>query len=429
MNRYRLLDIIRRTSIVQKRDFYLRLMEKPDLNAFALAMQKDNLISFLKRLRSNDYYRPFLKGFTDSQIESAPFDVLKSLPFSDKVSLTKSYNLVRNTKYPGEKSYTGGSTGSPFHYFSGKKMLSSLTGYTMFLWSYLGGYDWHDDVVVIGGISIGDKKSLKKSILHFLQRRRFISGGEINEGNAIALSEIINNARKPLFLYGYPSSICQYITLLERMSVSVDTDRIKRVLTTSETLSDERKQRIQDYFKCEVINLYGARDGGISAGSSDNRTFIYNGIDCVAETVEIDGVKELVLTNLDSDAFPFVRYRIGDIADVLIRPEGYPFVLTGLQGRTRDFIHLNQTKKIHGSQINKVFMDSSIVEYQICQHNDYSCDVFVQPRSELSDDELAALSSNLKKLLEGIPLRVQVSRNLVRERNNKLKNIVSEIKD
>lgn len=429
MNRYKLLDIIRRTSIVKKRDFYLRLMNEPNLNAIAIAMQKDKLISFLKRLRANDYYGPLLERFTDFQIESSPYDVLKSLPLSDKASLTQNYNLVRNTKYPGEKSYTGGSTGSPFHYFSGKSMLSSLTGYTMFLWSYLGGYDWDDDVIVIGGISIGDKRNLKKDILHFLQRRRFISGGEIDEKNTIALSDLINNARKPIILYGYPSSISQYITLIERMHIYIDTNKIKIVLTTSETLSDDRRLRIQRFFKSEVINLYGARDGGISAGSADNKSFIYNGVDCVAETIEIDGVKELILTNLDSEAFPFVRYRIGDIADVLISHNGYPFILENLQGRTRDFIHLSQNRKIHGSQINKVFMNSSIVEYQICQHKDYSCDVYIQPRSELSDDELSTISSNLKQLLEGISIRIQVADNLVREKNNKLKNIVSEIKD
>ena len=427
MNRYKILDIIRRTSIVQKRDFYLHLMGEPSLNSLALSMQKDNLTSFLKRLRGNAFYGPLLNKVTDLVIESSPYDVLRSFPLTDKELLTKNYNLVRNSSIPGESGYTGGSTGSPFHYFSGKKMLSSLTGYTMFLWSYLGGFEWEDNTIVVGGASIGEKESLKKNILHKLQRRTFISGGEITEENAVKLSRSINEAAKPVILYGYPSSICQYVNILERNNIPINSKRVKRILTTSEMLSDEKKFKLEDYFQNKVVNLYGARDGGISAGSTDNKTFIYNGIDCVAESVEIDGITELVLTNLDSDAFPFVRYRIGDVAEPITLSEGYPFVLKNLEGRTRDFINMGAQKRIHGSRINSVFNDLPIAEYQVLQYKDLSCDVRIQPSTTLTEEELSLLYSRLNVLLNGIPLNIQVVDTLIREKNNKLKNIISEV--
>lgn len=429
MNRYIILDLLRRTSIVKSRDYYLRLMTEPELNEKARSLQKEHLISFLKRLRKNDYYGPLLQSFTDQQVELTPYDVLRSMPIADKSFLTKNYNSIRDKRLCGEKSYTGGSTGSPFHYFSGKRMISSLSGFTLFLWSFLAGYDWDDDIIVIGGTSIGDKKSIKKRTLHFLQRRRFISGGEINEENATELAHLINNAKKPLFVYGYPSSICQYISLLDKLQIRINTSNIKKVLTTSETLTPERKNLINSVWGKEVINLYGARDGGISAGSMDNQTFIYNGVDCFAESIMIDGKSELILTNLDSEAFPFVRYRIGDIADAKVRDEGYPFVLTNLQGRTRDFIHIGQNKKIHGSIINKVFNNTSVVEYQIFQHKDYSCDIYLQPLSELSEGELSSLSLSLKQVLGEIPFHLHIMKELKREKNNKLKNIISELCD
>lgn len=429
MNRYLLLDIIRQTSIVKNRDYYLELIHNPNVNEISLSLQKDNLISFIKRLRNNSYYGKRLIGVTDVEIDTAPYEVLKQFPLSDKALMTEHYYEIRNEYFKGENCYTGGSTGSPFHFFAGKKQLSSLNGFSMFLWSFLADYDWNDNVIVVGGTSIGNKKSIRNSALHFLQRRKYVPGGDVNIENAKNLVELINDSKEPVFLYGYPSSICQYINLFESMDMRVDTNKIKRILTTSETLSSERKSKLEAYFQKNVVNLYGARDGGISAGSLDNKEFIYNGVDCFAESIEINGVKELVLTNFDSDAFPFVRYRIGDIADLEIKRDGYPFVLCNLQGRTRDLIHISPTQKIHGSHINKVFKDTSVEEYQIIQQKDYSCEIRIQTKNSFSESELNSISERFDRLFNGVPFRIVVVDKLERGKNSKLRNIISNVID
>ena len=427
MNGYLILDMIRRTKIVEKRDYYLQLFNDPDIHRKALGIQKDKLIHFIKRLRSNSFYNNYLTGISDNDIDNCPYEVLKSFPISDKTFLSNNYQQIRNPYYKGESCYTGGSTGSPFHYFAGKEQLSSTIGFTMFLWTYLGNYDWKDSVIVVGGASIGDKQSIRKRVLHHLQGRTYVSGGEINQDNALRLSRLINHARYPVVLYGYPSSICQYLLLFEELSLPIETNNIKTILTTSETLTNEKKGYLESFFQKDVINLYGARDGGISAGSKDNRVFIYNGIDCVAESIDIDGTKELVLTNLDSDAFPFVRYRNGDIANTSLSLDGYPFLLTDLQGRTRDFIHISRSNKVHGSQINKIFKDYPVIEYQILQHKDYSCDIRIQTSRDISNGDITSLTMRFKHLLGDIPFHIIVVERLERGKNNKLRNVISEV--
>lgn len=429
MNRYIILDAIRRTNIVQQRDYYWDLFRDPEINNRALCIQKEKLISFLKRLRFNAFYKEYLTSVSDRDIEERPYDVLQIFPISDKTSLSHNYWRIRNDKYDGEHCYTGGSTGSPFHYFVGKKQLSSTIGFSLFLWSYLGDYNWGDSTVVVGGASIGGKQSIKNEVLHFLQKRTYVSGGEINPDNARKLARYINMAKKPLFLYGYPSSICQYVFLFQEMGFSINTDNIKSVLTTSEMLYDEKKRVLESFFHKDIINLYGSRDGGISAGSKNNRVFIYNGIDCIAESIEINGTKELVLTNLNSDAFPFVRYRNGDVVKTAISAEGYPFIITDLQGRTRDFIHINHTNKVHGSQINRVFKDSPVIEYQILQHEDYKCEIRIQTKTVMSEKEIAVLSGRLTQLLGDIPFQIAVIDSFERGMNNKLRNIISKVKE
>lgn len=424
MNGYKIIDWIRKTNSVEVCKSYLELIKTPDINHIAKDIQRKNLTTFLSRLRNNDFYRQYLVGITDDEIRNNPYEVIKCFPIADKSFIRDNYDKIRNLVWKGENAYTGGSTGAPFHYIVDKKLLSNVVGFTLFLWHHLAGYNFGDNVVVVGGTSIGDKKNPKKRLLHYLQKRSFISGGEINEDNAKALISLINTAKHPIVLYGYPSSICEYISLIKQLRLELNRQKIKSVITTSETLFTNRREKIEQFFGHKVANLYGARDGGISSGSLDDRTFIYNGIDCYAENVEFDGINELVLTNLYSDAFPFVRYRIGDVADLSIANKGYPFLLSNLTGRTRDFITLPDGRKIHGSKINKLFSHHTVSEYQIIQHIGLNCDVKIVRAGDIDQTKI---SEELMALLDGVECKIAVVDSILRNKNNKLRNIISEI--
>lgn len=424
MNGYKIIDWIRKTNSVEVCESYLELIKTPDINHIARKMQRENLTAFLSRLRNNDFYSQYLIGITDDEIRNHPYEIIKCFPVVDKSFIRKNFDKIRNLAWEGEDSYTGGSTGAPFHYVADKRLLSNVVGFTLFLWHHLAGYNFDDNVVVVGGTSIGDRKNPKKRLLHYLQKRSFISGGEINEDNANALVALVNSAKHPIILYGYPSSICEYISLFKRLGLELNKQKIKSVITTSETLFTHRREKIEEFFGRKVANLYGARDGGISSGSLDDKTFIYNGIDCYAENVEFDGANELVLTNLHSDAFPFVRYRIGDMADLSIADEGYPFLLSNLTGRTRDFIALPDGRKIHGSKINKLFSHYAVGEYQIIQHQGLDCDIKIVCVGDINQTKI---HEELIALLEGVEFRISIVDLIQRNKNNKLRNIISEV--
>lgn len=424
MNGHKIIDLVRRTNAVKASNFYMNLFKSDDINSVAMKMQRDNLVSQLIRLRENNFYRQFLENISDNEIKEKPYEVLERFPIADKKMIKEHFNEIRNLKWRGENAYTGGSTGTPFHYIVDKRLLTSVNGFTLFLWHYLADYNVNDNVIVVGGTSIGDRKNLKKCILHYFQKRTYISGGDINIDNAKRLVSSINKAKKPLILYGYPSSICEYIGIIQKRGLIVDYHNIKSIITTSETLSPYKRTLIEDSFGKKVVNLYGARDGGISAGSIDEKTFIYNGIDCYAENIEYDGEKELVLTNLHCDSFPFIRYRIGDIADLRISKIGYPFILSNLFGRTRDFVSLPNGNKIHGSKLNKLFSHYRIEEYQITQYKNYSCSIVITEESRINIENLI---KDIKTILPSIDYNVKVVDAIPRQSNNKLRNIISEI--
>lgn len=424
MNGYKIIDWIRKTNSVDVCFSYLNLIKASDVNHIAKEMQRENLTVFLSHLRNNDFYSQYLIGISDDEIRNNPYEVIKCFPIADKSFIRENFDKIRNLVWKGENAYTGGSTGTPFHYVVDKRLLSNMVGFTLFLWHYLADYNFEDNVVVVGGTSIGDKKNLKKRLLHYLQKRSFISGGEINENNAKALISLINTAKHPIVLYGYPSSICEYISLIKQLGLELNKQKIKSVITTSETLFTHRREKMEQFFGHKVANLYGARDSGISSGSLDDNTFIYNGIDCYAENVVFDDMNELVLTNLHSEAFPFVRYRIGDVADLSIANKGYPFLLSNLTGRTRDFITLPDGRKIHGSKINKLFANHPVGEYQIIQHLGLACDINIVSSGNIN---ITKIKEELMSLLDGVECKITIVDTIPRNKNNKLRNIISEI--
>lgn len=425
MNRYKILDKIRKTDIVGDANYYSILVADPNINAVAVELQRENLIKQLIKLRENNFYRDFLEGVSDEEINVNPYEVLKKFPISDKKFLQNNKDRIFNPKYGYENNYTGGSTGMPFHHFVDKRLISKTAGFTMFCWTYFGGFNFSDETIVVGGTSIGDRHSIKKRLLHFLQRRYFISGGEITEANARLLASKVNSSKKPVMLYGYPSSLCQYIDIIDKLDININIEKIKSVLTTSETLTADRRKILERHFQKPIVNLYGARDGGISAAEIGDGEFIYNGIDCYVENINIDGINELVLTHLHSDAFPFVRYRIGDIATVRKREDGYPFILTDLTGRTRDLIVLPDERKIHGSKINKIFTHYNVGEYQVYQKKDGSCNVYIIPNGKIS---IEAIKNEINGLLgSDVDVNIIITEEIKRSKNNKFRNIISEI--
>ena len=334
MNTFKIIDVVRNTNLVGEYNNYQRLFAKSetDLRNY----QKNNLVRFLLALKNHIFFKMYINGFSKAHIEKEPFTVHKELPITDKNFIKNNFNQIL-CKNPSnfEYSYTGGSTGNPFNYIVDKKSISHSRAFNYILWNKFLGYNFCDKVIVISGTSLGANAGVKKIVYNFLQNKKFISGDIITKKNSILLVKSINSSNKGVFIYGYPSSILAYIELIDRDEIKLE--NVKGIITTSEMLFNKNKILIEQYFNTNVLNVYGANDGGIMSGSIDNETFIYNGIDCYVENLQTEFGNELILTNLNSTVFPFVRYRVGDIATLSSTKEN-PFLLRNLLGRTRDFV-------------------------------------------------------------------------------------------
>jgi phenylacetate-CoA ligase len=431
---YSIIDVLRKTDVVK--EYATIKYEISQGYDFLQNNKRKKLAKLITSMQYHPFYKNYIDGFDTNIINNDPEKILSSLPIISKEQISSYNNWYTSTdankKY--EQRYTGGSTGAPFNYYLSKYSISRITAFNYYLWNFFLGYKVGDKILAIGGNSLGQNSSFKSKVYNYLQRKEFISGDVINENTLnSALKSILESDYK--IIYAYPSSLEFFVDEAIRRNY-VFKKRIKGIVTTSEMLSDEALNKIKIFFKCDVLNCYGARDGGVIGCElkSVENGFYYNFYDCIAESITVDeglGKSELVLTNLNNEAFPMVRYRVGDIGSIENYEPSFKLPLdklTQLQGRTRDLIYTHAHKVIHGSAFNVIFKNvSSIEQYQIIQNADYNISVIIKSKtSEIAKDVIIDL---IRQLLNDPAIEIEVLHNqdFLQSQGQKHKIIVSYV--
>jgi len=354
----------------------------------------NNMINLLVTLKQNNtYYKPLLENISLNEIKANPERVLLSLPDIDKKTINTHYNEIFTpiSGRPYQSKKTGGSTGEPFYYIVDKEHLSWMWAHNYLFWNLYSGYKPGDPFVTIAGNSLRTvNKQVTEKFYHLLQNNYFIKGD-------IITPELKLNFKKlgeAKLIYGYPSSIENI--LKSKPDFPTHFRNIKAIFTTSEQLLPNVREHIESAFGKPVYDIYGANDGGIlGCECSHHNGYHFNSLNCFAETIQNEfGMSEILLTNLNSLNFPFVRYRVGDIGSIdynacdcgLNLPK-----ITDLKGRARDLIKTPDGKAIHGAFFNNLFFRyPSIDGYRILQEADYSLIVFMHVRNLSEFDSLSA---------------------------------------
>ena len=387
----KLIDVIRGTKILPCYRELQLLSQQPEK---LIDLQKENLIALLEHLqRKSKQYSALIEPFSADEIKNTPFTVLNSLPITDKTFINKHYDsfYTPDAKRPSQKKKTGGSTGAPFYYYVDKEHLSWFWAHIYFFWNLYGGYNPGDPFVTIAGNSLrAAKRQTSESAYHLLQNNYFIKGDVIDRDMKISSARI----RKAGILYGYPSSIQNIIRVKPKIPGMFK--NLKAIFTTSEQLTPQVRNSIETAFGKPVFDMYGANDGGIlTCECTEHDGYHINMLNCYVENFKNEyGMDEILLTNLSSYTFPFIKYRVGDLGVISQTPckcgLSWPKV-SDLKGRSRDLIKLPSGNVIHGSYFNNIFYRYPVIDgYRIIQHGDYTLEILIH----LTDDAIFGIVSS-----------------------------------
>ncbi len=404
------------------------------------AVQRDNLRCFLERIgRTVPYYRAL---FAQLGFEPGRGDVsaLQQLPLLDKPTIRAQGDALKAEGATGLKRFnTGGSSGEPLIFWLNQERVSHDVAAKRRATRWWG-VDIGDPEVVVWGspIELGSQDRVRL-LRDKLFRTELLSAFEMSRDNLCKFVERIQDVR-PAMLFGYPSSLALIAEYAREQSVSLDGLGIRVAFVTSERLYDHQRNLIEAVFGCPVANGYGGRDAGFIAHECPAGSLHITAEDMVVEIVDGEGRAlppgesgEIVVTHLFTSAFPFVRYRTGDVGVLGDRAcscgRGLP-VLDSVEGRTTDFVVAEDGTILHGLALIYVLRDMpGVANFRIVQESRQLTRVEVVPREILTGDMTRDIRKGLgARLGQGVTIEVSEKAEIAPEKSGKFRYVVSRVK-
>jgi phenylacetate-CoA ligase len=314
---------------------------------------------------------------------------------------------------------TSGSTGEPFVCFADRAQLEFRWAATLRAQEWTG-YRFGDPTVRLWHQTIGMSKSqaFREHADAVFANRLYIPIFEMSDAGLEAMIAQIA-AKKPVLIDGYAEAfdfLAQYI----RTRGGDLGFQPKALMSSAQTLPAKSRETIEKAFGCRVFDKYGSREFSGIAYECD----AHAGHHVVSEGYILEVLTEgrparpgetgeVVITDLNNYCMPFIRYRIGDLAQAMSDEpctcgRGMPRI-GEIQGRVQSIIQGTDGRYVPGTFFAHCLKeyDHAIARFQVVQEEPGAIKFFVVKAGRYSDDVIEEVKATFRKYL-GEKLRVDV---------------------
>lgn len=176
---------------------------------------------------------------------------------------------------------------------------------------------------------------------------------------------------RPRVLRGYPAPLLELARLIRREGLALPP--LEVITTTAEPVSAPQRETLEKTFGAPLFDQYGLGEcNGVSCECARHSGLHIAMEHCVVEVVDPEGhplppgqTGLLALTNLDNEAFPFIRYVCGDEGALLSEscPCGLSLpLMSPVGGRTMDTIYGVNGTRVWGAFFIVLIMQLGWVE-------------------------------------------------------------------
>jgi phenylacetate-CoA ligase len=218
--------------------------------------------------------------------------------------------------------------------------------------------------------------------------------------------------------------------------------RPKGIISSAQTLPENSRKLIEEAFGCKVFDKYGSREfSGIAYECEAHSGHHVVGEGYIVEVLK-DGkpaapgeIGEVVITDLNNYCLPFIRYRIGDLAEAIDPNEacacgrGLPRI-GRIEGRVQSIIVGSHGQYIPGTFFMHVLKDydHAIRQFQVVQTTRGAITLKVAKGKRFSDDTLQEVLKVLRQFLgEDMQIAVEFVENVEMVRTGKRLATVSKL--
>ncbi|MBE8716037.1 phenylacetate--CoA ligase family protein [Cellvibrio polysaccharolyticus] len=331
----------------------LRLFEKSqNFNREEISnIQISKLNHILKKSQNSIYYAQLN---LPKKVES--LDEIKKFPFLSKETLRNKSQMLETGKSGRHTTKTsGGSTGAPVTVKKsatamGYELAAAWRGYS---WA---GIDIGDLQARFWGVPLNPSMAKKAKLIDLVTRRIRFSAFKFSKPELDLYLEKLNSVQ-PDYFYGYTSMLNE-ISINYLQSERKFDIRPKAIISTSEVLTESMRDNIEKAFNCKVFNEYGCGEVGTIAHECSHGKLHINAENVLIEIIDEEGIPlpensigEIVVTDLNNDFMPLIRYQIKDFGSISYEPCNCGVklpILKDIKGRAYDFIENENHEKFHG---------------------------------------------------------------------------------
>jgi phenylacetate-CoA ligase len=235
-----------------------------------------------------------------------------------------------------------------------------------------------------------------------------------------------------------PACIIAYASALGQLAEHIITRKYKPnyptrcLVTGAEKLWSRHRSLIEEAFGRPAYERYGARDAGCIGVQLDPQHSLAYTVDwanLLIEPQSSHAESPILVTKLQADAMPMLRYQIGDVGRF---PEGsqpgHPtFVLPDVMGRLLDRILLPNGSWVAGQEVPHLLKDFPVREFLFLQRQDHSVQLQIVPQKEFDDESLRRIREMLAANLAGLQIEIELKESVVRTKSNKWRPVISEV--
>lgn len=317
---------------------------------------------------STPFYRRRFEeaGLRPSDIQS-PSDLKKIAPLT-RDDLRGHQNDLWSRHYRREDllaAATGGTTDTPIPLLRSRQALRKKTAAHLQFNTWAGMWPG-DDVFYLWGarVDFAQNPSWRWRFYdRYVNRRIWAPASLLNEEVMESFREILNKSR-PRIIYAYPTPLALFCEFLREQGKAFH--RPASAICTAEPLFEEQRQIIEEVLECPVFEMYGSRESGMIAAECEYHQGLHlNPHSAYLEFLpvaggEVDGLHEIVVTDLLNDGMPFIRYVINDCALLSNKNcqcgRGYPLI-GKIIGRTADMFKLPNGDQVPGVSLHRLIAE------------------------------------------------------------------------
>lgn len=402
---------------------YNKLKETSNFDLHSIKQYQENKLKAILEYAAKciPFYRNILNKYNVNSKEFSPFSILNKLPILTKDDIRNNFDNLISDQYRNAKGicfdFTGGSSGQPlkFAYDETYKDIRWAIIYNNLIWA---GYNLGDCHGFVYGSNYDAKKqySHRQKLQDWLINAFQVNAFFLND-NELGNFSVKCLKKKPKFIIGYASALVAFARFVKSKNLPI---KFNFVESTSEYLSSEMREEIENIFKCKVYDRYGCRE----VGNVAHECKYHEGLHINWQIVYIEIVNQgkypffganygdIVITSLENKGMPIIRYFIGDIGKIddkgcKCNMKSARLYLAG--ARSGDLLYSIDGGTVSPPALTLIYKDlSGIKNIQFVQSNKNSLDINVVKTNEYYESIHAKLFERLQKIF-GCKMEIKIN--------------------